>query len=392
MRKLIVLGTRGIPATHGGFETFAEKLSLYLVANGWRVTVYCQEDGNGPVYESDWQGVHRIHIPVQRDDSVGSVIFDWKAARHATSRPGLVLTLGYNTAIFNLLQRVKGQVNVINMDGIEWKRGKWGAVAKAWFWLNERIGCWAGNHLIADHPAIKAHLATRVREDKVTVIPYGGNELQEADVAALSTFGLTPGGFSVVIARPEPENSFLEMVSAFSRKTRNHKLVVLGRFEPEKNPYHRCVVAAAGNEVLFPGAIYESRIVAALRFYSAFYLHGHTVGGTNPSLVEAMGAGCAVIAHDNEFNRWVAGPGAVFFKDEAHCASLFDSLLANDAVQAAMKAASRSRSSERFQWSRVLGAYETLLQRWHPDLPTAGVPIPTREFGWQESILEIVED
>src|SRR5687767_7125409 len=145
MRKLIILGTRGIPANHGGFETFAERLSLYLVANGWRVTVYCQEDGNGPIYESDWQGVHRIHIPVQREGSAGSVIFDWKAARHAMSRPGLVLTLGYNTAICNVFQRVKGQVNVINMDGIEWRRGKWGAVAKAWFWLNERIGCWVGN-------------------------------------------------------------------------------------------------------------------------------------------------------------------------------------------------------------------------------------------------------
>lgn len=365
MKRLIILGTRGVPAQHGGFETFAEKLSLYLVARGWAVTVYCQEDGSGPPYESVWEGVHRVHIPVQRQGSAGSVVFDLKAAWHAMSRPGLVLTLGYNTAVFNVLQRIKGQINVINMDGIEWRRGKWGALAKSWFWFNERAGCLLGNHLLADHPAIKAHLATRVPADKITTIPYGGDSLHEADVSVLSALDVQPGRFSVVISRPEPENSFLEMVSAFSRRVRDHKLVVLGRFEPQKSAYHRSVVEAAGKEVVFPGAIYDTRVVSALRFFSAFYLHGHTVGGTNPSLVEAMGAGCAVIAHDNEYNRWVAGQGAAFFKDEEHCASLLDSLLGDGARREAMKAASRARSDEHFKWDQVLGEYEVLLERWH---------------------------
>lgn len=363
---LNILGIRGVPAQHGGFETFAERLSLYLSKRGWAVTVYCQEEGPGVPRESDWQGVRRIHIPVKRQGAASTVIFDWVAARHAMTQEGLFLTLGYNTAIFNLLQRAKGHVNVINMDGIEWRRDKWGAVAKTWFWLNERAGCWIGNHLVADHPRIKDHLATRVHADKITMIPYGGDEVLSADAGLLTAYGIEPGAFSVIIARPEPENSFLEMVRAFSSKQRCHKLVVLGSFNAERNAFHKQVMSAAGEEVIFPGAIYDAPVVQALRFYSRFYLHGHRVGGTNPSLVEALGAGCAVIAHDNHFNRWVAGPEAAYFTDEAECAALFDHLLTDEAALQRMKAASRARFYERFTWEQVLSEYEELLTRWYP--------------------------
>ncbi len=365
-RDLNILGIRGVPAQHGGFETFAEKLACFLIEQGWRVTVYCQEEGAGSNWESDWNGVRRIHIPVNRSGALGTIIFDWKATRHALSQKGLFLTLGYNTAIFNLLQRLKGQVNVINMDGIEWHRDKWGIIAKTWFWLNERIGCWVGNHLVADHPHIKTHLSTRVCEDKITMIPYGGDAIVKADATALLPYGLEPGAFSVIIARPEPENFFLEMVRAFSKQPRRHKLVVLGSFNPEQNPYHRQVMQAAGTEVIFPGAIYDARVVQALRFYSRLYLHGHRVGGTNPSLVEALGAGCAVMAHDNHFNRWVAGEGASYFADESACAALFDRLLDDDVGVGVMRAASLQRFEERFTWSRILSEYESLLTRWHP--------------------------
>lgn len=366
LKKLSILGIRGIPACHGGFETFAEKLSLFLVAQGWKVTVYCQEDEGGPRGESTWQGVRRIHIPVRQQGAAGTVIFDWKSVVHALGEDGLFLTLGYNTAVFNALQRLKGQVNIINMDGIEWRRDKWGAIAKAWFWLNERAGCWVGSHLIADHPDIKAHLATRVTADKISMIPYGGDEVRGADTGLLQAYGIVPGAFSVIIARPEPENSFLEMVRAFSQKRRDHRLVVLGQFTPQSNDFHRRVMAAASDEVIFPGAIYDAPVVQALRFHCRFYLHGHRVGGTNPSLVEALGAGCAVIAHDNEFNRWVAGACAAYFADETACGRLFDELLNDrDAIER-MQAASRSRFSERFTWPRILGEYEELLTRWHP--------------------------
>lgn len=365
-KSVNILGIRGVPAQHGGFETFAEKLSLFLVKQGWQVTVFCQENGEGLPWESYWKDVRRIHIPVKKTGAVGTVIFDWRAAHRALSEQGMFLTLGYNTALFNLMQRLRTQTNIINMDGIEWRRAKWGLIAKIWFWLNERAGCWIGNHLVADHPSIKEHLATRVSADKITMIPYGGDEVLSADAGLLTAYGIEPDHFSVIIARPEPENSFLEMVRAFSSRRRGHKLVVLGNFTPERNAFHKQVMDAASDEVIFPGAIYEAPVVQALRFYGRFYLHGHRVGGTNPSLVEALGAGCAVIAHDNHFNRWVAGPEAAYFKNEAECAALFDRLFADDATVQRMKSASRARFYERFTWDRVLGEYEELLTRWHP--------------------------
>ncbi|MCY1248955.1 hypothetical protein D9M72_624490 [compost metagenome] len=123
---------------------------------------------------------------------------------------------------------------------------------------------------------------------------------------------------------------------------------------------------AASNEVIFPGAIYEKNVVQALRFFCRFYLHGHRVGGTNPSLVEALGAGCAVLAHDNHFNRWVAGAGALYFQDEASCAQLFDEVLDDDTTIQKMKLSSRARFNERFTWGHVLKEYEKLLLRWQP--------------------------
>ena len=131
------------------------------------------------------------------------------------------------------------------------------------------------------------------------------------------------------VCRIEPENSLLEIVRAFSSKRRNRKLVVLGKFD-QANAYHNAVRAAASDEVLFPGPIYDQAVLASLRSHVRLYCHGHTVGGTNPSLVEALGAGCPVLAQNNRFNTWVAGPDQFYFDDEASCAALFDSLANTD--------------------------------------------------------------
>ncbi len=366
MRKLYILGTRGVPAMHGGFETFAEKLSLYLVNRGWQVFVYCQEHGDGQIYETIWNGVNRIHVPVEQKGALGSIIFDWKASKNALNMAGIFLTLGYNTASFQILQRFGKQTNIINMDGIEWRRDKWGSIAKLWFWLNERAGCWLGNHLVADHPGIEEHLASRVPVEKITMIPYGGDEVGSADSRLLKAFGLSPGEFSVIIARPEPENSLFQMVRAFSRRKRNHKLVVLGNLEKDSSSYHRSVLDTASEEVIFVGAIYQAPIVQALRFHCRFYLHGHRVGGTNPSLVEAMGAGCAIIAHDNQFNRWVAGAGAVYFKDEDSLDLLLCQLSNDEGRLDSMKRACKARFYDCFTWENVLAQYEELLLNWYP--------------------------
>lgn len=361
---LRILGIRGIPASHGGFETFAERLSLYLRDRGWQVTVYCQEVGSGAVIEDQWQGIRRIRMPLAGDGAAATVLFDWKSTLHASGEPGLVLTLGYNTAMFCSVLRMRGITNLINMDGIEWRRQKWGALARFWFWLNERAGCWLGNHLIADHPEIKRHLATRVRDTKITTIPYGAERLEQADPALLRPFDLTPGCYAMVVARPEPENSILEMVRAWSAKFRGCKLMVLGRFDPRSDYAHQ-VMSAASGEVFFPGAIYDKKVLTTLRYFARVNLHGHRVGGTNPTLVEALGAGNPIIAHDNPFNRWVAGEDAGrYFADEAGCAALLDQILSDQAELKRMRSAAFARHAARFTWQHILREYEVLLLDW----------------------------
>jgi glycosyltransferase involved in cell wall biosynthesis len=360
-RRIAILGTRGIPASHGGFETFAEHLALYLVARRWNVTVYCQAGRTRQASEDVWQGVRRIQVPTPFLGAKGTVVYDLRSTLHAVREGAPALVLGYNTAIFSALYRLRGVPNLINMDGIEWRREKWGALARSWLYLNERLGCLFANHLIADHPHIKAHLATRVAAEKISVIPYGADLVENAEAALLAPFGVKLGRYAVVIARPEPENSIFEIVSAFSRRRRGVHLVVLGKLEPQTHAYHRMVASAASDEVVFPGAIYAAPVVAALRYCARLYVHGHTVGGCNPSLVEALGAGNPVLAHDNPFNRWVAGPEACYFKNTEGCARQLDALLADDARLAAMAAASRERFLQMFTWEDVLRDYERLL-------------------------------
>lgn len=366
MTKVVrILGTRGIPAAHGGFETFAERLALHLVSRGWRVVVYCQEAGTGPLLADSWQAVERIRIPVADTGARGSVCFDWRATAHAARHPDLCLVLGYNTAIFCAWLRLKGVATIVNMDGIEWSRAKWSAVAKAWLWLNERAACWFGHHLVADHPQIQAHLQTRVAASKITTIAYGADALAAAPLAPLQALGLQPGRYLTVVARAEPENSILEVVQGFCAKPRGYRLVLLGHYDGG-NVYHQAVKAAAGAEVMFAGAIYDQEVVQALRFHSTAYVHGHQVGGTNPSLVEALGAGNAVVAHDNRFNRWVAGEGALYFNDAPSFASRMDELLANPSALQALRRQGRIRFEQEFTWPHILAQYEALLTRWLP--------------------------
>lgn len=355
-----------MPAQHGGFETFAEYLCKYLVERDWAVTVYCQESGGGPIYESEWLGVRRIHIPVKREGPLGTIIFDLRSVIHSLRQKGIFLTLGYNTAIFNVLHRLFRKYNIINMDGIEWKRQKWGGLAKCWFWVNERLGCWVGNQLVADHPRIEDHLATRVSRKKITMIPYGGLEVTKAEASVLDKYNLTPNAYAIVIARAEPENSLLEIISGFSSKPRGLKLVVLGNYS-DSNAYHRTVKETASNDVLFLGAIYDVVEVSALRFYARCYVHGHQVGGTNPSLVEALGAGSAILAHDNPFNKWVAKEGALYFSCSESIGMVFDRIESDDAVVAELQVNSRENFALNFRWEYILQQYEALFLKYSVD-------------------------
>ncbi len=362
-RSVLILGTRGLPAAHGGFETFAEQLSLFLVGRGWHVAVYCQHNVttiSRLLWVDSWNGVERINIEVARIGPQSTLEFDWHSIRDAARRDSICLVLGYNSALFLPYLRLMGRTVVTNMDGLEWRRKKWNRAVRAWFWINEWIAAWTSHHLIADHPVVADHLATRRSRSAISMIPYGGVPIDAAIHAPLTRLGLVPDRYLVSIARIEPENNILGMVEAFTRKPRHCKLVILGTLD-DRFPYHRAVKAAVNDEVVLPGAIYDAESVHALRFHARAYVHGHTVGGTNPSLVEALWAGNAVIAHDNAFNRWTAGEAQFFFDDVASCDAMIDRVLTDDVAVATARRAARRRAAETFGWRPVLEAYEQRL-------------------------------
>jgi len=365
-----ILGIRGIPAAHGGFETFASVLAPYLVERGHHVLVYCQAETGPPCHwtQDQWQGIERRHFRPKRQGPLGTMEFDLACVRDVLARPGVDLVLGYNTAVFNLLQRLFGRRIVMNMDGIEWRRSKWSLPARVWFFLNEVLGANLASALIADHPGIAAHIARRSFRRPV-VIPYGADAIKSADVKILEQWDINPDAYLLSVARIEPENSILELVQAFNQTPGTAKYVILGNFEPTK-AYHREIRNAAGPRVVFAGPIYERTALNALRFHCRAYLHGHRVGGTNPSLVEALGAANAVIAHDNGFNRWVAGDAQFYFGSMRDCSGQMRRVFSdNDAVLHA-RCAARKQHRDKFGWGDVLAAYEHVLCDKRPKAPS----------------------
>jgi len=322
--------------------------------------VYCQADPQEESRTDFWNGIRRIIIPAP-SGPFGTIVFDWSAVRHSSHQDGVVLTLGYNTGVFNFLYRLRHVPNVMNMDGIEWKREKWSRIPRLWFWFNEWAGARAANHLIADHPEILKHLCRHTNPDKISMIPYGADAIYSAPVELVEKYGLQSKCYYLLVARPEPENSILEIVRAYSRRSRGVPLVVLGSYARNQRPYQRRVLEAAGAEINFVGAIYDRDIVHSLRYHARGYFHGHRVGGTNPSLVESLAAGNAIIAHDNPFTRWVAGTSARFFQTEDNIDTILDSLRRDPRQLHEMEKGSRLRHQESFTQEQVLCAYENLL-------------------------------
>lgn len=362
---LYIIGTRGVPAAHGGFETFAHRFALHMRDKGWQVTVYCQVDKglDGPVVD-EWEGVRRVTFAAD-SGAVGTMKFDWACVRHAMKERGVMLVLGYNTAVFSALLRLTPNPVLTNMDGIEWKRAKWPLHGRLWLYLNEWIGALSSNKLIADHPEIEKHLARRRSKRDIIMIPYGADPVTEAPEEAVRGLGLTPGRYLISIGRVEPENNILPMIQGFAARPRNLQFICLGKLDPRTNAYHAEVMKAGEGCVIFPGAIYDPTVVKALRYHAAAYCHGHSVGGTNPSLVEALGAGNAVIGHGNPYNRWVAGEGQFYFRDKAAFSDILDEIEADPVRLKDAAAAALRRFHDGLTWPPVLQAYQSLCEGAH---------------------------
>lgn len=361
-KNLYIIGTRGLPARHGGFETFAEKLGLYLVNKNWNIFVYCQKIKKSKKIDK-WKKINLININVKNNNPLSSVIFDYKSILHASKQKGIFLILGYNTAIFNFILKINKKNSIINMDGIEWKREKWSKIIKIWFYINEFFGMLFSRVAIADNPHIKSYLFNKYHTKKIIMIPYGAeNKIYDVN-QVLKKYGLQKKKYGIIVARPEPENSVYAIIRVFSKKERNIKLVVLGSYNFKYNEFHKRIKNISSKEIIFLGSIYEKKEITSLRLNSLFYFHGHKVGGTNPALVEALATKCPIIAYDNPYNRWVAKNAAIYFNNDTSLDKNIDNLISNKKLRKKLSYNSHRRFLQNFTWDKILKKYEYYLNK-----------------------------
>ena len=361
--SIAVLGTRGIPAKYGGFETFAEALAIGLVQKGCTVTVFCEQGDEEPF--DTYNGVHLVRIRAPRLGPLSTIVFDLKCLLAARSGFDIVYMLGYGAAPFCAIPRLFGRRVWINMDGVEWRRSKWSWAGRTYLRIMERVAVMVASRVIADAAAIRDHLEARYgRLPNCDVIPYGAHVASGADVSALAKFGnLTPGEYYLVVCRLEPENHVREIIEGFAASGSPYPLVIVGG-TAEPNPYVRTLLGLQSGHVRFVGAIYDQVLLGALRFHSRAYIHGHSVGGTNPSLLEAMGAGNVVVAHDNPFNREVLGEGGRYFAGPAQLADAIRQLDNLDgAERRAISGRVRARVTESYSWQKIVDDYWALIRK-----------------------------
>jgi glycosyltransferase involved in cell wall biosynthesis len=358
--RIAILGTRGIPARYGGFETFAEEIAQRLVRQGVAVTVFCEAvEGEQP---SEYRGVWLEDVASPRLGPLTTIVFDLKCLWSARKRFDVVYMLGYGASLFCVIPRLFGCKVWINMDGLEWARSKWSWAARVYLRIMEGVAMWTPNRIIADADAIQSNLAARYRHmPACSVIPYGAEIVNVAPpVTLLAEWGLGPDSYYLVVCRLEPENYVLDILQGFAASASTLPLIILGNHHTN-TPYVAQLLAVQDDRIRFVGTVYDKAKLQALRYHCRAYFHGHSVGGTNPSLLEALGCGNAVIAHDNPFNREVACEAACYFTGSDAIPALVAQIEAEEGRRAAMRGQARKIVAGRYTWEKVTESYLRLL-------------------------------
>ncbi len=357
--RIGLLGTRGIPANYGGFETFAEELSVRLVERGHAVTVYCREKGENTLY----RGVHLRYLPTWRHKYFDTIVHTGiSTADTLFQRFDVLLYCNAANAIFTLWPRFRGVPTALNVDGLERNRKKWNSLAKAWYQASEWMATWCCSAVITDAEKIREYYQERYRQDS-TFIPYGADVGKVGGTEALTALGLSPGNYVLYVSRLEPENNALLVREAFERVRTRQKLALVGD-APYAAEYIRKVRQTADPRVIIPGAIYGEGY-RQLQSHCSVYVQATEVGGTHPALIEAMGRGALVLYLNTPENREVAGEAGIPYEDDL-VQKLQWALELSDEERVEWGAKAMARVERLYSWNAVTDAYERLFRTLSP--------------------------
>jgi glycosyltransferase involved in cell wall biosynthesis len=320
--KIGILGTRGIPNAYGGFEQFAEHLSVGLLRRGHEIFVY--NSSLHPYKGKEWKGVKIIYCRdwEHKIGTAGQFFYDLNCINDARQRSfDILLHLGYTSDSIWYWRWPKKAINLVNMDGLEWKRSKYNKATQRFLKWAESLAAKKAHTMIADSPGMQKHLFTTYKKIPV-YIPYGANIFSKPDSSVLEKYKLQPHQYFLVIARMEPENNIEMIIRGYMASGHSLPLFIVGNIT---NKYGHYLTSTYNcSSIKFSDAIYNQPELDNLRYYSSLYFHGHTVGGTNPSLLEAMACGCRIAAHNNQFNRAVLQNEADYFPEAGEITSIIN--------------------------------------------------------------------
>lgn len=352
-----MIGTRGVPARYGGFETCVEEVGSRLVERGHDVTVYCRAP-DGAEQPAEHLGMRLVHLPAVRRRALETMSHTAVSVGHQVARRAdVAFVFNAANAPFLPALRARGVPVATHVDGLEWKRAKWSTAGRRYYRVAESMAVRWSDALIADAEGVAAYYASEF--DAPTIpISYGARAVPQSSVDRITELGLEPGRFHLAVARFEPENHVDVVVGGYVRSRAAFPLIVVGS-APYGQEYTDRVKKLGDERVRFLGGLWDAELLDGLYAGSLSYLHGHSVGGTNPSLLRAMGAGASVIAYDVGFNREVLGRAGLYFRDADDVRARVERTEAD--VDAARARGERALVEvARYDWDDVARRYEDL--------------------------------
>lgn len=360
--KIAILGTKGIPNNYGGFEQFAEYLSIGLTNLGHSVIVY--NPSYHPYKESIYQGVviQKIFSPENLIGGAANFIYDHLCLKHALNQKfDIIYEAGYHSVALSYwllsVKKKRSPILITNMDGLEWKRTKWSFFVKGLIKKLEKVAVKQSHYLVSDNLGIQEYYKQIFQKDSF-YIPYGADIPSVFSKNLLMKYGLQEHGYFIVVARLEPENNVDLIINGFCNSTSQKKLVVVGNVNRYGNFLQK---RFKDDRVVLVGGVYNKNELDSLRFFSLGYFHGHSVGGTNPSLLEAMASSCFIMAHDNVFNRSILNDSAFYFRTVEDVTSWVNSIeTVRENVARKHIAANVEKIRNFFSWKGIASDYEAL--------------------------------